>query len=326
MQTEQNNKKPLVSFIIPLYNVPFDMLRECMNSILRLSLSRQERQIIVVDDGSDESPVKELVAMDEDIVYIRQKNGGVSVARNMGLRLADGEYVQFIDADDLLMQMPYEHVLDFVRYDDDDIVMFDFCERPSKTCKFTDREKTTGANLLRSNNIHGSVCGYIFRQSIVGSLRFTPGVAYGEDEEFTPQLMLRAERVRCTNAQAYFYRPRPASAISRTDMRSRLKRLSNAKDVILSLRRKASTMPPEERVAMQRRTAQLTMDYIYNIIVLTRNRHFLNRKLEELKKDGLFPLPDRNYTSKYKWFRRMTNTSIGLTLLIRTLPLLNKER
>ena len=60
--------------------------------------------------------------------------------------------------------------------------------------------------------------------------------------------------------------------------------------------------------------------------MLTRNRHFLNRKLEELKKDGLFPLPDRNYTSKYKWFRRMTNTSIGLTLLIRTLPLLNKER
>ena len=73
---------------------------------------------------------------------------------------------------------------------------------------------------------------------------------------------------------------------------------------------------------MQRRTAQLTMDYIYNVIVLTRSRHYLDRQLEELGKIGLFPLPDRDYTQKYKWFRRMTNSSIGRTILMRTLPIL----
>ena len=94
----------------------------------------------------------------------------------------------------------------------------------------------------------------------------------------------------------------------------------------MNLRKKSSTLPPEERVAMQRRIAQLTMDYIYNIIILTRSRHYLDRKLEELRKVGLFPLPDRDYTNKYKWFRRMTKTSVGITMLMRTLPLLNKER
>ena len=165
----------------------------------------------------------------------------------------------------------------------------------------------------------------IFRRSIIGSLRFTPGIAFGEDEEFTPQLMLRADSVITTTARAYYYRQRPMSAINRKDMRSHLARLHDSKSIIFNLRQKSSTLPPEERVAMQRRIAQLTMDYIYNVIVLTKNRHYLDRQLEELKKEGLFPLPDRDYTKKYKWFRRMTNSSIGITMLMRTLPILNKE-
>ncbi len=327
MPTEQDLQKtcPLVSFVIPLYNVPLHMLRDCIGSILSLSLSKQQRQIIVVDDGSDVSPVQELVELADDIIYIRQKNGGVSSARNMGLQVAQGEYVQFIDADDMLLQEPYEHVLDMVRYNNLDIIMFDFCERPSKTVKYDDKEPITGSQLLRSYNIHGSACSYIFRRHIMGSLRFTQGIAYGEDEEFTPQLLLRAERVLVTTAKAYLYRTRPASAISRKDMRSRLKRLNDARNVIMSLRSKSSTMPLQERLAMQRRTAQLTMDYIYNIIVLTRSRHHLNKRLDELRQKGLFPLPDRHYTTKYTWFRRMTNSSIGLTILLRTLPLMKSK-
>ena len=49
-------------------------------------------------------------------------------------------------------------------------------------------------------------------------------------------------------------------------------------------------------------------------------------QLEELRKKGLFPLPDKDYTSKYKWFRRLSNTKIGLAFLMRTLPLIKRER
>ena len=62
------------------------------------------------------------------------------------------------------------------------------------------------------------------------------------------------------------------------------------------------------------------------IIIETRSRHFLDRKLASLRSEGLFPLPDRHYTTKYTWFRRMTNSSLGLSLLMRALPLLKKER
>lgn len=326
MPYQQENQKKLISFIIPAYNVPVDMLRACIESIGELSLRPFEREIIVVDDGSDESPLAALGTLADDIIYIRQKNQGVAVARNMGLKMADGDFVQFIDADDVLLRTPYEHVIDLVRYGKADLVMFDFCEKPDKNTSYKDTDPMTGATMMRQQNIHGSVCTILFQRSMLGSLRFTPGIAYGEDEEFTPQLLLRAERVISTTARAYYYRQRPASAINRTDMRSRLQRLGDAKGVLLSLHKKCSTLPPEERVAMQRRTAQLTMDYIYNVIVLTRSRHYLDRQLEELGKIGLFPLPDRDYTQKYKWFRRMTNSSIGRTILMRTLPFLNRER
>jgi hypothetical protein len=85
-------------------------------------------------------------------------------------------------------------------------------------------------------------------------------------------------------------------------------------------------MQTVDRKAMQRRVAQLTMDYIYNIIVLTHDKHYLDKQLDELRGYGLFPLPDQNYTAKYKWFRRMTNSSIGLSLLMNVLPMINKER
>ena len=321
MPYQQENQKKLVSFIIPVYNVPIEMLRECIDSIGNLSLRQFERDIIVVDDGSDESPLAALGTLADDIVYIRQKNQGVAVARNVGLQMADADFVQFIDADDVLLRTPYEHVIDLVRYGKADMVMFDYCEKPDKKMTYKDDGPMPGATLMRQQNIHGAVWSFLFKRSMLGSLRFTPGVAYGEDEEFTPQLLLRAERVISTTARAYCYRQRPASVINRTDMRSRLQRLSDAQDVLLSLHRKCSTLPPEERVAMQRRTAQLTMDYIYNVIVLTQSRHYLDRQLDFLQKKGLFPLPDRDYTQKYKWFRRMTNSSIGRTVLMRTLPI-----
>ena len=68
------------------------------------------------------------------------------------------------------------------------------------------------------------------------------------------------------------------------------------------------------------------MDYLYNTIILTRSRQELDNRIQELYAEGLFPLPDRDYSQKYKWFRKMINTSFGRSILLNTLPLLGKER
>ena len=326
MQNTSSNHTPLVSFIIAYYDLPATMLRECIESIRKLSLRPYEREIIVVDDGSSMSPMAHLTDCLDDIIYIRQKNGGLSTARNMGIRAAAGQYLQFVDADDLLLTVSYEHCLDLMRYQRPDMILFELTDKPQvSSVVFDDTELMSSSEYMRRYNIRGSACGYLFKRTALSELRFTPDI-YHEDEEFTPLLMLRADTLVSTNAQAYFYRKRGSSITTNSSVRHRLKRLNDTQQILFRLLRTADTLPTESRLALKRRVHQLTMDYIYSVILLTKNRHYLNRKLEELKRKNIYPLPDREYTRKYTWFRRMANSNVGLSILMRVLPLMKKER
>jgi glycosyltransferase involved in cell wall biosynthesis len=318
-------EKPFVSFIIPVYNIPIKMLRDCLDSISRLSLRKQEREIIVIDDGSKMPFLNKLDNYLDDIVYIRQKNGGLGGARNRGLQNANGEYIQFLDADDALITNQYEHCLDIARFHSPDMIMFDFCREDNSQKIYTDQKLVTGRFLLRHQNIKATACGYLFKSTILGDLRFTTGI-YHEDEEFTPLLILRAGSILQTDAEAYYYRVRENSITTSVDIRNMLKRLNDFKAAIYRLYNFAAVIPGSDRMALLRRVHQLTMDYIYKVIVETRSKHYLDRRLEELRKKGLFPLPDKDYTKKYTWFRKLTNSKIGLAFLMRTLPLINRER
>lgn len=323
--TDNRQQTPLVSFILTYYNKPVKMLCDCIDSILVLSLRPYEREIILIDDGSDISPMNELMKYGKDIIYLRQKNQGLSCARNRGIQLASGQYLQFIDADDMLNQAAYEHCLDIIRYQKPEMVLFDFCNELTHGSTFEDSAMMSGVEYMKNRNIHGTACGYIFSRSILGTLRFTPSI-YHEDEEFTPQLLLHAKQICSTDAKAYVYRKHADTIMTKNDSRSKIKRLNDQIYVIKSLRELAQAMPANEQQALQRRIAQLTMGYIYNIILHTRSRHYLDRKLGLLRRDGLFPLPDKNYTTKYRWFRRLTNSDFGLKLLMFAIPLLPKER
>ena len=319
-------EKPLISFILTYYDQPIEMLDMCINSILSLSLSPGEREIIIIDDGSTSSPINGLMKYGKDIIYIRKDHGGVCLARNMALSMATGIFIQFVDADDEIIKIPYEHCIDMIRSTNADMVLFDFCHEKNTVSTFHDKGPLSGSELMRSHNIHGSVWGYIFKHSIRSTLAFTQGISYGEDEEFTAQLLLRSESLYTTTAKAYLYRQHNASVTQKHDIRDIIKRLMDTKTVILRLNALADSLPFNDRLAIQRRTSQLTMDYLYNIIYLTHSRHYLERKIKELYKLGLFPLPNKNYTTKYTWFRRLTNSPMGLSLLMRIIPMMNKER
>ena len=305
-----------------------DMFCECIDSILNLNLETAEREIIVVDDGSDVSPMNDLLKYGDDIIYVRQKNGGVSVARNTAMDMAKGQYIQLVDGDDCLLKNPYEYCLDLIRNCSNvDVVMFDFTHKSDKApVAFNPPIIKNGPELLRTENIRGAACCCLFRQAVRGKLAFTPGIAYGEDEEFTPQLLIRAESVYITDAQAYFYRERTTSAVHQTDEASIQKRLSDTKEVILHLSRLADISPQSDKIALQRRVAQLTMDYLYNTILLTRSEEKLDETIDDLRKNNLFPLPNHPYSTKYTWFRRLSNSALGRKILLTTLPIMKKER
>jgi glycosyltransferase involved in cell wall biosynthesis len=92
----------LVSIIIPTYNYGF-IIEETLNNLLEQSY--QNWEAIIVDDGSPDNTaevVKKFVEKDKRISYVAQANSGVSVARNLGFEISKGDYIQFLDADDLL--------------------------------------------------------------------------------------------------------------------------------------------------------------------------------------------------------------------------------
>jgi hypothetical protein len=321
-----NKDMPLVSFILTYYNQPIQMLCECIDSILALSLRQFEREIIVIDDGSRVSPMNGLMQYGDEIIYVRQKNGGLSVARNKGIEMAQGEYLQFVDADDHLIQTPYEHCLDLIRLNDNiDMVMFDFTGSISSETDFNDSKVMTGSEYMLKHNIHATAWGYLFKQTTLSKLRFTPGI-WHEDEEFTPQLLIRAEHVCATDAKAYYYYKHKGTITTHDDEASKAKRFDDIRGVLDRLQYLCDRVPQVDRVALQRRVAQLTMDYIYQVIIQQRSQKALNTCIDELSSKGLFPLPDRDYSQKYKWFRKMSNTRLGRTILLNTLPLLKRER
>ena len=307
----QNTQEPLVSFIITTYNLSTEYLVKCLKSILQLSLNNKEREIILVDDGSDICPLNELTEYLADIIYLRQPNQGVSVARNYGMKIAKGKFIQFVDGDDYLLQSAYEHCLDIARYHHPDIVTFLLCKSKTPTASYELPIPVNGTEYLSNNNLHGSACSYIFRHSIVGSLQFTPGIIYGEDEEFTPQLFLRAERIFKTEAEAYYYRENRNSVSHQMGKKKVKLRMDNNLEVILHLQQLLDKIPVSDRQALSRRIAQLTMDYLYINIHLNHSLISLNKCIKQLKQHGLYPLPDKDYTKKYTMFRKAIGTYIG---------------
>ena len=320
-------EKPLISFIITYYNEPLDLLSDCIDSITLISPKSDQREIIVVDDGSDESPVEALKKFGDAITYIRQKHQGLSEARNKGLQMATGEYIQFIDADDSINIQPYVHCLNTLKAKSPEMIVFDLCSanEPIDEYHIKEQPSQSGSHYMRHNNIHGMAWGYMFKRSVVGDMRFTPGI-YHEDEEFTPMLLLRAEDVIVTDAKAYCYFNRPDSITNSNDSNDQQKRLNDFKDILKRLHIAADRMPIDDKTALQRRVAQLTMDYIYQVIRLTHSRKQLESEIKELTSLSLFPLPNQAYTTKYTWFRRMSATSVGRALLMGIIPLTRKER
>lgn len=305
-------KQPLISFIITAYNIPAELLIECIKSILAMSLSAHEREIIVVDDGSQTPAIATIGNLADEIIYIRQRNQGLSAARNTGMKMASGKYIQFVDGDDKLIRAPYEHCLDIARYHNPDIVLFRETTSLSAETPFTYDGPITGSSYMRDNNLRASACGYLFEKTMAGQLRFTSGLLH-EDEEFTPQLFLRSERLYSTDAEAYFYCQREGSIMNATNSEHTKKRLDDMEHILYRLQ--SLVVPESDLPAINRRIAQLTMDYLYNVIKLTRSKRTLNETINRLSSKGLFPLPDKDYTTKYKYFRKMMNNKYTRQLL-----------
>lgn len=223
---------PKVSIIFPVYNVSF-YLDAALESIANQSLT--DFEVIAVNDGStDHSSAilnkwKENSPLSGRLKVINQENGGLSSARNTGLRQACGQYIFFMDSDDCihpdLLKMCYE----MAEKDQLDLIQFEHqmmshegelleeystpvplengvYQLDSYLNKLYERGKRNVLAIVLAK-YHMTVWSYFIRHSIIveGNLSFYPGIIH-EDELFTPQLYYYTNKIGYLNKPLYYYR------------------------------------------------------------------------------------------------------------------------
>ena len=118
---------PKVSVIVPIYNVE-KYLEKCINSLLSQTL--EDIQIILVNDGSKDNSgniAKECEKNNKDrVIYVEKENGGLSDARNYGLKCAKGKYVVFVDSDDWVTDDFFEFICNHLNENPVDILKYGF--------------------------------------------------------------------------------------------------------------------------------------------------------------------------------------------------------
>lgn len=179
-----------LSIIIPFYNVqPYtDELLDCLEPQLS-----DDIEVIVVDDGS----LLPFKTEHDWVKVIRQDNAGVSHARNVGLEASCGEYVAFIDADDLVASSYVRQIREQIP--------FDHLEMSWKSLPGGQQFQTKLSN-QNDRLYNSSAVTRVFSRAIIGDVRFNEHKQAAEDAEFTNIVCKRSQKVAIVTDYLYFYR------------------------------------------------------------------------------------------------------------------------
>ena len=211
------------SIIVPVYNVaPY--LRECLDSLMAQTFADWEA--ICVDDGSTDGSaaiLDDYATRDSRIMVLRQENSGVSAARNRGLEMARGDYLWFVDGDDVISGDSFRILAGLAGGNAaPDIIHFkltrfsdcaDFSEGDGQISKY-DLSKV--AELRKAYRLHAQwILGSsaIFRREFMADMRFE-NLPNGEDSLWGRRAFYRARSLVCINRALYGYRQREDGANS----------------------------------------------------------------------------------------------------------------
>lgn len=204
----------MISVIVPVYNVE-KYLKKCINSIINQSFKKIE--IILINDGStDKSGVicDKLAKQDLRIKVIHQENAGVSVARNVGIELAQGEYICFVDSDDYLPYNAIEVLYNQITENNVDLCCGSWTKITAIKTKKNDNQtsiidlsdKEAINKYMRLEEVNGPVAKLYKRDIILdNNLRFAKGIKIGEDAIFNYQYINKCKQVMFVSDNVYYY-------------------------------------------------------------------------------------------------------------------------
>lgn len=219
-----------ISVIVPVYNVE-KYIEECAKSILRQTYKNLE--IIFVNDGSTDNStylLKNIINDDDRCIIVDQNNGGLSSARNTGLKMSSGEYITFIDSDDFLRDTYIEELYMCLVENKADLSIGGFTyyyensDAYRKTITVNDGQidRISCAEAIdrmysfqnKYNVSFVTAWGKLYRKNLFENICFPEGKTY-EDEFTTYKLYLNSGSIVYVNKELYVYRIREGSIMSK---------------------------------------------------------------------------------------------------------------
>lgn len=216
-----SNSTAALSIIVPVYNAE-KYLNQCIDSLLR-AIDKDE-EIILVNDGSQDRS-KEIcsyyAANYKNIIFVDKKNKGSSNTRNHGMKIANGEYITFIDSDDFVLSELYKEFIEKIKLLKSDVVCIGMQELNKgyiNKKKFIDKG-------LRNNFINNpvymhSVCNKAFKRHLLleNNILFDEDLTVCEDLLFVFKAMTLANTISYLDIYPYVYRRGVDSVTSNTDI------------------------------------------------------------------------------------------------------------
>lgn len=210
------------SIILPIYNVE-KFLSDCLESIYCQDISEEEYEVICVDDGSPDHSreiIQHYQQQHAGLRLFQQENRGVGAARNYGFEQARGEYVWFIDPDDMIASNCLKKIARLLQENSADV--FEMLEY--RTCPEEQRFKPENIDFQIDGENHfgsgGSACLSICRRDYLlrHQITFHPQLRYGEDYLWALQTKFRKHKSIYTRTPLYVYRQRSDSAMHATSL------------------------------------------------------------------------------------------------------------
>ena len=207
-----------LTVVVPAYNVE-KYIHKCLSSLVNQTYKAME--ILVVNDGSDdrtETIIKEFEKKYKNLKLLNKENGGLSSARNYGIKYAAGEYITFVDGDDYLDEITYEKVMSKLLADKSEMCIFSYKKIfKNKIEKIELNKELYSKNFLRRNFSKSDeasiiVCNKIFkREIIIQNKIYFENKAYFEDTGFIFRYLYFVRKISVIDEPFYNYVQRKGS-------------------------------------------------------------------------------------------------------------------
>lgn len=204
----------LISVVIPVYNTPKDKLTYCMSSVMSQTYSNLE--IIIVDDGSKKDIADEAdryAQKDKRIKVVHTKNLGLSLARSNGISVSKGDYIFFLDSDDVISLNAIECLAEAIQSTKSDMALGRLSvisEYPKLSASETDysiksyNSMEALEHLITCNGIGSTACCRLAKKEVWGKQPFLPGRLH-EDLASMWEVFERCEKIVVCDKDLYFY-------------------------------------------------------------------------------------------------------------------------